>query len=79
MEVTVTKLDVAKRQIETAIVLYFAECDPVSIHTLCRAGYDVIHALNKKRAVQGELKDMMLKDLDRFTAAKPLRENSTNI
>jgi hypothetical protein len=35
MKVRVTKLDAAKKQLETAIMLYFHDGDPVSIHTLC--------------------------------------------
>jgi hypothetical protein len=31
-ELQVSKLDAARRQVETAIRLYFAEADPVSIH-----------------------------------------------
>jgi hypothetical protein len=32
-EFKVSKLDAAKRQLETAIRLYFSDGDPVSIHT----------------------------------------------
>ena len=43
----IAKLDAAKRQLETAIRLYFHEADPVSIHTLTAAGYELIKDLNK--------------------------------
>ena len=33
----VTKLDAARRQLETAITLWFHDGDPVSIHTLAAA------------------------------------------
>ena len=32
--IVVTKLDAARRQLRTAIRLWFQEADPVSIHTL---------------------------------------------
>jgi hypothetical protein len=70
MEISVTKLDAAKRQLETAILLYFSEKDPVSIHTLCCAAYEVIHALNKKRNSPMGPNDLMLKDLDQYLGSK---------
>ena len=69
-EVCVTKLEAAGRQLETAILLYFQNGDPVSIHTLCCAAYGVIHALNKKRNDPMDLNDMMLKDFDRYLSSK---------
>jgi hypothetical protein len=47
-EFRVAKLDAAKRQLETAIRLYFASADPVSIHTLTAAAYQLLLDLNKK-------------------------------
>lgn len=46
---TVGKLDVARRQLETAIRLYFDDADPVSIHTLSSAALQIIGDVNKKR------------------------------
>ncbi len=43
-----SKLDVAKRQLETAIKLYFNDDDPVSIHTLACAAHGILSDLNKK-------------------------------
>ena len=45
----VSKLDAAKRQLECAISLYFNEKDPVSIHTLTSASYNILRSLNKGR------------------------------
>lgn len=45
----VSKLDAAKRQLECAISLYFNEKDPVSIHTLTCAAYNVLRTLNGSR------------------------------
>jgi hypothetical protein len=48
MLIKVSKLDAAKRQLETVIRMYFCEGDPVSIHTLTAAAYNVLRALNNK-------------------------------
>lgn len=56
-----TKLEAAKRQLESAILLYFNNCDPVSIHTLSAAAYNILRALNKNRSG-----DLMLKDYGQF-------------
>jgi hypothetical protein len=48
-KITVSKLDAARRQLETAIQLYFVNGDPVSIHTLTAASYNILRDLNKKR------------------------------
>jgi hypothetical protein len=45
----VSKLDAARRQLETAVTLYFDDGDPVSIHTLTAAAHQVIADLSKKR------------------------------
>jgi len=44
----ISKLDVAKRQLEAAIRLYFNDDDPVSIHTLACAAHGILSDLNKK-------------------------------
>jgi len=46
--IQITKLDAAKRQLETAIRLYFNDADPVSIHTLTGAAHSILSDLNKK-------------------------------
>ena len=43
----VTEIDAARRQLETAVVLYFREEDPVSIHTLACAAYEILLSLNR--------------------------------
>lgn len=55
---TISKLDAAKRQLETVIRMYFYSGDPVSIHTLTAAGYNVIRDINEKRGG----KPMFVKD-----------------
>jgi len=41
----ISKLDAAKRQLETAIRLYFNEADPVSVHTLAGAAHTISEIL----------------------------------
>jgi hypothetical protein len=45
----ISKLDAAKRQLETVIRIYFSNGDPVSIHTLTAAAYNILKDINKKR------------------------------
>jgi hypothetical protein len=49
LKVTVTKLQAARRQLETALDLYFNEKDPVSIHALATAAYNVIRKVNRNK------------------------------
>lgn len=56
--ISVTKLDAARRQIETAVKLWFSEGDPVSIHTLTAAAHQVCNALLKE---QGEEASMVFR------------------
>jgi len=44
----VTKIDAARRQLETAITLWFHEADPVSIHTLACASFQLIYDINSQ-------------------------------
>ena len=55
----ITKLDAVRRQLETAITLWFHDVDPVSVHTLVMAAHGILKALNKKRGGQPMLGDPM--------------------
>lgn len=46
--VTVKKLE-AKRQLHTAITLWFADKDQVSVHTLACAAYQIVHDINRNK------------------------------
>jgi len=46
VKMKVSKLDAARRQLETAVRLYFFDVDPVSTHTLAAAAYGVLRDLN---------------------------------
>jgi hypothetical protein len=48
-ELHLSKLDAARRQLETAIILYFNDADPVPIHALTAGAYDVIRDINVHR------------------------------
>jgi hypothetical protein len=45
---TISKLDAAKRQLETVIRLYFSNGDPVAIHTLTGAAHTVVRDIGAK-------------------------------
>lgn len=47
-KIVVTKLSAARGQLKTAIRLWFEDANPVSIHTLAYAAYEIIHVLSKK-------------------------------
>mgnify|MGYP001581773305 CR=1 FL=1 len=55
--VRIPKLEAARRQLESAITLFFENGDPVAIHTLACAAYDVIDNVNHSRGG----KDMFVK------------------
>lgn len=46
--IKISKLDAARRQIDTAVRLYFDYGDPVSIHTLAAAAFDILQGLDKQ-------------------------------
>jgi hypothetical protein len=52
MTLRVTKLECARSQLETAIRLYFEDRDPISIHTLTSAAYDVLHDIGRPRGLE---------------------------
>jgi hypothetical protein len=47
--IVIRKLDAARNQLKTAITMWFNEGDPVSIHTLACAAYEIIHHISKKK------------------------------
>ncbi|MFZ6049397.1 hypothetical protein ACFW0H_25150 [Pseudomonas sp. CR3202] len=57
MKITLTKLDVAERQLLTAINLFFQEQDAVSIHTLSEAASQVLHDFGRSRGVKSIFRD----------------------
>jgi hypothetical protein len=47
--ISVSKVEAARRQLDTAIELWFGEDDPVSVHTLAFAAYEVFHFVSEHR------------------------------
>lgn len=59
-KIIVAKLEAGKRQLRTAIRLWFDDEDPVSIHTLVSAAYEIIHSLARRRGAADLLFDSYL-------------------
>ena len=60
---TISKLDAAKRQLETYIRLYFHSGDPVAMHTLTAAAFGIIRDLNEKRSGTPTLRDRVFENV----------------
>jgi len=59
-ELVVDKLDAARRQLESAITMFFEDWDVVSQHTLMSAAYGILYDLGKQRGIGGSVKDSPL-------------------
>jgi hypothetical protein len=74
-KVKISKLDAVKRQLETAIQLYFNYGDAVSIHTLACAAYEILLDLNKKHGGIPMLMDgFLIRDEKKREFKKIIRE-----
>ena len=58
-----TKIAVARSQLETACSLYFDDGDPVSIHTLVCASHEILAQLAKENGATSLLRDEFRKDI----------------
>lgn len=56
----ISKLDAARRQLDTAINLYFKDADPVSVHTLTAAAHQILMDIGKLERVKSVIKDASL-------------------
>jgi hypothetical protein len=54
-QIHITKLEAARRQLRTAINLFFEDADDVSIHTLAAASHEILRTLLKSRGDGGSL------------------------
>jgi len=54
-----TKLEAARRQLETAVKLYFGHGDEVSIQTLVAAAYAIVRDINEHRGGNSMIKDVL--------------------
>ena len=79
-EMKISKLDAARRQLETAVRLYFGESDPVAIHSLTAAGHRLLSDLNKSSAGTPMLIESILQSIlpDRVDEAKRRINEATN-
>jgi len=59
MKINFSKLDSAKRQLETAIDLFFKNEDPVSIHTLACAAHEILEVILGERGVNSMHKELI--------------------
>jgi hypothetical protein len=63
----ISKLDAARRQLETAALLYFNDRDVVSVHTLAAAAYEIVEPIAQKRGrstlVQSSLLNLLPENL----------------
>jgi len=57
----ISKLDAAKRQLDSAITFYFRDGDPVSMHTLTAAAHEILMVLGKQENVESIIKGHGLK------------------
>jgi hypothetical protein len=56
-KIPITKFDAARRLLETAIILWFHDGDPVSVHTLTMASHEILRVINKSRGAEPMLSD----------------------
>jgi hypothetical protein len=59
---TITKLEAARRQLDAAIRLYFAEDDPIAVHTLVGAPHILITDLSKAAQLESILDRYIVPD-----------------
>jgi hypothetical protein len=59
-EIEVDKLDAARRQMETAITMFFNDGDVVSQHTLVMAAHGIVYDLASLQGIRGSIKDSPL-------------------
>jgi hypothetical protein len=58
-KITISKLEAVRRQLETAIRIYFVNGDPVSIHTLVAASHQILGDLDKHGPKTGTFWDFI--------------------
>ncbi len=77
MVIILTKLEAARRQLNTAIELWFTGGDPVSIHVLAYGAHEIIHRVFRKRGLSDLMFDSaMIKEEHRGGFGKMLKEDA---
>jgi hypothetical protein len=51
----ISKIEAARRQLDSAIELWFLDKDEVSVHTLVAAAYQLVHDLKEHKGLAREL------------------------
>jgi hypothetical protein len=75
--IKIDKMAAARRQLKTAIELWFADGDPVSVHTLAFATHEIVHALYRKAGLDDLLFDStLIKDEYRSEFGHLVRANA---
>jgi len=63
MKEKIRKIDAAQRQLDSAITLWFQDCDTVATHTLACSAYQIIHDINQDKKGRDLLLDtVVIKD-----------------
>ncbi|MGD0060046.1 MAG: hypothetical protein ABSD58_11580 [Verrucomicrobiia bacterium] len=75
-EIKVTRIEACKRQLETAIWLYFTGGDPVSIHTLAASAVEAVRAAAAAKGVMNlrNMTDLVVKPAYRKKVHKKIKE-----
>jgi hypothetical protein len=63
-KIKIGKLEAARRQLKTAIQIYFDNCDPVSIHTLAAASLELLRALDARGPKTGTIFDDLKQQIE---------------
>jgi hypothetical protein len=76
-KIQITKMDALRRQLRIAIRLWFADEDPVAIHTLIAAAHEILHRLYRDRGLSGLLFDSaQIKDEFRGEWARRIKSHA---
>jgi hypothetical protein len=77
--IRIAKLEAARRQLDTAIELWFDDKDEISIHTLAFAAYEIIDVVSRKRNRTKELifDSLMIRDEYRQDWYRLIRKPAT--
>ncbi|HEY6281051.1 MAG TPA: hypothetical protein VIW72_04565 [Burkholderiales bacterium] len=75
-KIRVSKLDAGRRQLDSAIEMWVADGDPVSVHTLACASHQIIHDINRKKGNRDLLFDsLVIKEEYRSEFLKVVRKD----
>ena len=59
-KIVIDKVDAARRQLESAITMFFEKWDVISQHTLVSAAHGILYDLGRQRGIGGSIKDSSL-------------------